>query len=238
MKNKSKSNKKKQVIIAIIPARSGSKSIKDKNIKLLLKKPLIAWSIESCLKSKYISRIYISTDSKKYANISRKFGPVEILIRPKKLSKDSSTDYEMINHAIKNIDYNYEFIAHIRPTTPLRKVSDLNSAMKLFLKSDCNSLRSVHEMPESSYKSVEIKNKKLKSLKNLKLNMDQINAPRQNFSKTYSPNGVIDIYRKNFILKNKKLFGKKVIAYITSFSPEIDNSEDLKFVKFLCQEKI
>ena len=223
--------------IAIIPARSGSKSIRNKNIKLLGNKPLIAWSIQSCLETKQISKIYISTDSVKYANIAKKFGPVEILYRSKNLSSDHSTDYEMIDHAIKNIDLKYDFIAHIRPTTPLRKVSDLNSAIKKLVKSDCNSLRSVHEMSETSYKSVEIIDGKLTSLKNLKLNMDEINAPRQNFSKTYSPNGVIDIYKKKFVINNKLLFGKKVKAYKTSYSPEIDNIEDFNYIEFLCQKK-
>ena len=176
---------KSKKVIAIIPARSGSKSIKDKNIIKLGKKPLIAWSIEACFKSRYISRVYVSTDSKKYARIAKKFGPVEILLRPKKISGDFSTDYQMIKHAIESIDYDYDYIAHIRPTTPLRKVSDLDSAIKEFSKSNFNSLRSVHEMSETSYKSVQIVNKKLKSLKNLKLNMDELNAPRQKFSKTY-----------------------------------------------------
>ena len=223
--------------IAIIPARSGSKSIKDKNLTNLGNKPLLAWSIQSCFKTKLISKVFVSTDSAKYANIAKRYGPVEIILRPKKICGDKSTDYEMINHAIKNIDYNYEFIAHIRPTTPLRKVSDLDKAIKLIFKSDCNSLRSVHEMSETSYKTVEIVNGKLKSLKNLRLNMDEINGPRQNFSKTYSPNGVIDIYKKKFILKNKKLFGKKVRAYKTSYSPEIDNLNDFQYVQFLCQKK-
>ena len=67
--------------------------------------------------------------------------------------------------------------------------------------------------------------------------MDEINAPRQNFSKTYSPNGVIDIYKKKFVTNNKLLFGKKVKAYKTSYCPEIDNIEDFKYVEFLCQNK-
>ena len=227
----------KKKTIAIIPARSGSKSIKDKNIKLLNNRPLIAWSIEACLKSKKISKIYVSTDSAKYANIAKKFGPVEILYRPKNLSLDRSTDYEMIVHAINNIDFDYEFIAHIRPTTPLRKTSDLDDAIKRFIKSNCNSLRSVHQMSESSYKSVEIHNGFLRPLKNLKLNMDDINAPRQVFNKTYSPNGVIDIYRKKFVIDNRLLFGKKVKAYETSFSPEIDDVEDFRYIEFLSQKK-
>lgn len=224
---------KKNKTIAIIPARSGSKSIKDKNIKLLNNKPVIAWSIQSCLKSKMISKIYISTDSVKYANIAKKFGPVEILYRPKNLGQDHSTDYEMIVHSINNIDFDYEFIAHIRPTTPLRKVSELDDAIKIFIKSKCDSLRSVHQMSESSYKSVEINNGFLRPLKNLKLNMDDINSPRQAFNKTYIPNGVIDIYRKKFIIQNKLLFGKNVKAYETCFSPEIDNINDFKYIEFL-----
>ena len=223
--------------IAIIPARSGSKSIKDKNIILLNNKPLLAWSIESCLRSKMISKIYVSTDSAKYAKIAKKFGSVEILYRPKNLSSDHSTDYEMIFHAINNIDFDYEFIAHIRPTTPLRKKSDLDNAIKTFFKSKCNSLRSVHQMSESSYKSVEIKNGFLRPLKNLKLNMDDINSPRQAFNKTYTPNGVIDIYRKKFVIDNRLLFGKKVKAYETCFSPEIDNIDDFKYVEFLSKNK-
>ena len=228
---------KSKKVIAIIPARSGSKSIKDKNIIKLGKKPLIAWSIEACFKSRYISRVYVSTDSKKYARIAKKFGQVEILLRPTKISGDFSTDYQMIKHAIESIDYDYDYIAHIRPTTPLRKVSDLDSAIKEFGKSNFNSLRSVHEMSETSYKSVQIVNKKLKSLKNLKLNMDELNAPRQKFSKTYSPNGVIDIYKKNFVTKSKLLFGKKVKAFETSYFPELDTIEDLKYIEFLCQKK-
>ena len=220
-------------IIALIPARSGSKGIKDKNIKHLGNKPLIGLAIEQCLKSKVFSKIYVSTDSKKYAHISKKYGPVEIIMRPKKISNDKSTDYEMVNHAIKNISSKYDFIAHIRPTSPLRKTEHLKKAFKIFIKSNYDSLRSVHEMQETSYKTFEVKNGILKPLKNINMTIDQLNAPRQNFAKTFFPNGIIDIYRKNFILKNKLLFGRKAKAFITSFCQEIDTIEDYKYIKFL-----
>ena len=225
-------------IIAIIPARSGSKSVKDKNIRELGKKPLIAWSIESCFKSKHISKVYVSTDSKKYAKIAKQFGPVEILLRPKRISGDFSTDYQMIVHAIENIKFNYDYIAHIRPTTPFRKKNDLNKAIKTFIKSKYNSLRSVHEMSETSYKSLEINNGSLKSLKNLKFTMDELNAPRQKFNKTYYPNGVIDIFKKNFIIRNKLLFGNKVKAFKTSYTHEIDNKDDFNYLEYLCKKKL
>ena len=225
-------------IIAIIPARSGSKSVKDKNIRELGKKPLIAWSIESCFKSKHISKVYVSTDSIKYAKIAKQFGPVEILLRPKRISGDFSTDYQMIVHAIENIKFNYDYIAHIRPTTPFRKKNDLNKAIKTFIKSKYNSLRSVHEMSETSYKSLEINNGSLKSLKNLNLTMDELNAPRQKFNKTYYPNGVIDIFKKNFIIRNKLLFGNKVKAFKTSYAHEIDNKDDFNYLEYLCKKKL
>ena len=123
----------KPKIIAFIPARSGSKSIRDKNIKILNGKPLIAWSILACLKSKFISKVVISTDSKKYAQIAKKYGADEIIIRPKNISKDKSTDYEAIIHAIHNLKYSdYDLIAHIRPTTPQRDIFDIDSAIKKF----------------------------------------------------------------------------------------------------------
>lgn len=224
-------------VIAIIPARAGSKSIKNKNIIKLEGKPLIAWSIESCLKSKHISKVYISTDSKKYAKIAKQFGPVEIILRPKKISRDKSTDYEMIKHAIENINYDYSYIAHIRPTTPLRRLSDLNKAIEIFINSKFTSLRAVHEMSETSYKTLEIRQGVLKSLKNLNFTMDELNGPRQNFKKTYTPNGVIDIYKKSLIIKNKQLFGNKVKAYKTDYTHEIDNKVDLNYLKFLCKKK-
>jgi CMP-N-acetylneuraminic acid synthetase len=88
-------------------------------------------------------------------------------------------------------------------------------------------------MQETSYKTFEINNSLLKPLKNIKMSIDQLNAPRQNFVKTFSPNGIIDIYRKSFILKNKLLFGNKAKAFITPFSQEIDTIEDYEFIKFL-----
>mgnify|MGYP001161091055 CR=1 FL=1 len=222
----------KNLILAVILARSGSKGIKNKNIKILNGKPLIAWSIATCLKSKRINKIVVSTDSKKYAKIAKSFGAHEIILRPKKFSKDLSTDYDAILHLIKNFKkFDYEIIAHIRPTTPNRDVKDVDRAIQFFEKSNFSSLRSVHEMPETAYKSLELNSKNfLKPLKNIKQNLDQLNRPRQYFKKTYTPNGVIDIYRKNFILKNKKLFGKKVLGFKTKFAHEIDTLDQFKFI--------
>jgi len=223
--------KKDKKVVAIIPARSGSKSIKNKNIVNFRGKPLIAWSIDQCLKSKLVDDVYLSTDSKKYANIAKKYGLKKIIFRPKSISNDKSTDYEFIKHFIDNIDTNHEVIAHIRPTTPLRDIKLLDNIIKFFtLNEKYSSLRAVHENPETAYKSFELKNKFLKPLKGVKKTMDQLNNPRQNFSKTYSANGYIDLYRKKFIIKNRRLFGNKVMGYITPLTMEIDSLDELKYM--------
>lgn len=218
-------------VIAIIPARSGSKSIKDKNIVNLRGKPLIAWSIEQCLKSKKIDDVYLSTDSKKYANIAKKFGLKKIIYRPKSISKDNSTDYEFIKHFIENVSTNHGIIAHIRTTTPLRNVNFLDKIINFFVKNKkYSSLRAIHENPETAYKSFELKNKFLKPLKGVSKTMDQLNSPRQNFAKTYSANGYIDLYRKQFVINKKKLFGNNVMGYVTPFTMEIDSKDELKII--------
>jgi CMP-N-acetylneuraminic acid synthetase len=92
-------------------------------------------------------------------------------------------------------------------------------------------------MSESSYKSFEISKKnQLKSIANLKFSLDDLNKPRQAFKNTYVANGVIDIYRKKFILKNKKLFGKKVIAYITKHTEEIDSLNQFNYINYLLKK--
>ena len=222
---------KNKKVIAIIPARSGSKSIKDKNIVNFRGRPLLVWSIEQCLQSKKIDEIFLSTDSKKYAAIANKFGLKKIIFRPKSISNDKSTDYEFIKHFIDNIDTNHEVIAHIRPTTPLRDIKLLDKIIKFFtLNKKYSSLRAVHENPETAYKSFELTNKFLKPLKGVQKTMDELNNPRQSFSKTYSANGYIDLYRKEFIKKNKKLFGNNVMGYITPFTMEIDSLDELKYM--------
>ena len=218
-------------VIAIIPARSGSKSIKDKNIVNFRGKPLIAWTIEQCFKSKKIDKVFLSTDSKKYANIAKKFGLKNIIFRPKSISKDKSTDYEFIKHFIDNVDTSHGIIAHMRPTTPLRNVVLLDKIINFFLKNkNFSSLRSVHENPETAYKSFELKKKILTPLKGVEKTMDELNSPRQNFSKTYSANGYIDLYKKRFIIRKKKLFGDRVVGYKTPFTMEIDSKAELNLM--------
>ena len=116
----------KNKILAIIPCRSGSKGVKNKNIRKIFGKPLIYYSIFFALQCKFIDRVIVSTDSKKYKKISENFGAEVPFLRPKNISKDDSLDIDLFKHTInwlkKNENYEPNLIVHLRPTSPLRKI--------------------------------------------------------------------------------------------------------------------
>ena len=224
-------------IIAIIPARSGSKGVPDKNIRNLGGFPLIQWSIEACKKSKMISRIIVSTDSSEYGKICQDLGADVPFLRPPEISKDSSTDLEFVNHALNWLEINDnqpDFLVHIRPTTPLRDPKVIDSAINQFISQPSyTALRSIHEMSETSYKNFEIsKNGTLVTIFDHKSDLDQSNLGRQSFPKTFIPNGYVDVLRTSFISEKNLLHGNKVMPFITKEVCEIDSEEDFNFLKY------
>ena len=131
-------------IVALIPARAGSKGIKNKNIKLINKKPLIYYSIILAINSKLINEVYVSTDSNKIKNISLKYGAKVPFLRPKKFSEDNSSDLQVFKHFInwykKHIKKDIDYIVHLRPTTPFRKLVTIEKAIKIIKKKQKNNL--------------------------------------------------------------------------------------------------
>jgi CMP-N,N'-diacetyllegionaminic acid synthase len=224
-------------VCAIIPARSGSKGVVDKNIRLLNGKPLIAYSILAALKSDNIDRVIVSTDSEQYAKISIDFGAEVPFIRPERISGDSSTDIEFLLHAIDWLEvdegYKPDFISLLRPTTPLRDPKIIDEAIQSFINSDFTALRSVHKMSQSSYKTFEIENEKLKKICNSGFNIETANRPRQEFPETFDPNGYIDIIRTDLVKNESLVHGNNVKAFITEQSYEIDEINDIDFLEFM-----
>ena len=195
------------MIFALIPARSGSKGVPNKNIRKLGNYSLLEWSIAACKKCEFIDDIYVSTDSEMYRQFAISKGAKAPFLRPKEISSDLSTDYEFVIHALDWLKKNKEepqIIAHIRPTTPLRSVSLMDKAIKFFLSNKkATALRSVHEMPASAYKTFEIsKDGKLNCICSNDFNLDFANNARQKFPKTYSANGYIDLLSTKFIREN------------------------------------
>lgn len=223
--------------VAIIPARSGSKGVSDKNIRLLSGKPLLAFSIAAAKLTSNIDRVIVSTDSEKYADIARKYGAEVPFLRPAEISEDTSTDYDFIKYTLDwFLDNEGEFpkyLVHLRPTTPLREVHHIELAIKA-IKADKNAtaLRSVHEMSESAYKAFVVDQDCLKTLGSNSFDLDAANAPRQQFKKTYQGNGYVDVIVSSHVLETRKLHGDHVLAYITPYVSEIDTEEDFKYVEY------
>lgn len=226
---------KKLKILAIIPARSGSKSIVNKNIIPYKGRPLIYHTIKASLNSKCINRVLVSTDSKRYQNIAKKFGAEAPFLRPKKISQDNSHDKDLVFHALQYLlreSYFPDLIIFLRPTTPNRNPKIIDKGIKYYLKNitKFDSMRSVSSANQPPQKLFYIKGKKLIGFFNKNLKGEYHSLPRQNFPQAYLPNGYVDILKPKFFFKKRKnvFFGNKILAYFTERTLDIDVKEDLK----------
>lgn len=228
-------------VIALIPARSGSKGLPDKNIKLLSGKPLLNWSIETCLQSKRIDRVMVSTDSEEYADIALHAGAEVPFLRPSEISQDHSTDKDFIVHALdylKTRDQLPEYVVHIRPTTPIRESNLVDKAILAFINSsNATSLRSVHEMPESAYKTFEISPGNFLIPLAAGKNNDESNKARQSFPITYSANGYVDVLSTKFINNFDLIHGDRIMPFMTPYTLEIDTHEDFNIIETVISRK-
>jgi len=221
-------------VFALVTARSGSKGVPDKNIKHIGGHSLLDWSIKSSLKSQSITHVFLSTDSEDYANIGKECGALVPFLRPNELASDTANDLDVVKHFLSVIDEKPDALVHIRPTTPLRDPSILDKAIEKFFskKDELTSLRSVHEMSESAYKSFEVNDKGFLSTISSVESGDKANLPRQFFPKTYVANGYVDVLDPNYILKENKLHGGKILAFQTPVVTEVDSIEDLEYLEW------
>lgn len=221
-------------VLSIIPARGGSKGIPKKNIIDLNGKPLIAYTIEASLKSKYITKTIVSSDSEEILDISQRYG-AEVLKRPYKLSLDTTASEPVISHVLENIENinEYDYLILLQPTSPLRDEKDIDFAFEKLLNEKANGLISCKEIDNKCLKAF-IKND-IGFLKGI-CNNEYPFMRRQDLPKVLMPNGAIYIIKVKEFLINEKLFGEKIISYEMSEekSLDIDTLEDLeKMEKFL-----
>lgn len=236
-----KNQSKNKNIIAIIPARGGSKGIPKKNIVDLAGFPLIAYSIALANLSKLIERIIVSTDSEEIAEISKKYGAEVPFLRPKEFARDDSPDIEFFQHALdwfrNNEDSLPKYFVHLRPTTPLREPEMVDEAIRKFLNSkEATSLCSGHQV-ESPYKEFQIKDGFFEGLFPDDSRPDYFNLPRQTFPSIYYPNGYVDIIKTQALSEKKGLYGPKILSFITPAVGDIDRLEDLDHLEFDLKRK-
>lgn len=225
-------------IVTIIPARAGSKGLPRKNIRPLLGKPLIAWSIEQALLSKYVDKVIVSTDDEEIAKVSREYGAKVPFMRPKELAKDNSKVIDTILHALdffeeKNLNFDYS--ALIEPTSPLRKDDDIDRAVKKLIDNEniAESLISLGEIvlehplyakriDESGYVSSY-------------LDIEKFIPLRQKLPGVFFPYGVIYVSKVTAIRKHETVYPDRILPF---FIERWQNYEINDIWDFLCVEAI
>ncbi|MFD2044933.1 cytidylyltransferase domain-containing protein [Ornithinibacillus salinisoli] len=220
--------------IAIIPARSGSKGIKDKNIKSLNGKPMIAYTIEAALKSNIFDDVVVSTDSEKYASIAEEHGARVPFLRPKELASDTSTTIDVIEYTLiemEKMGYTYDYFMLLQPTSPLRNVNDIQNAVKILFELKANSIVSVCEAEHSPL---------LMNTLDETLSMDNFihltnHRRRQDLTPYYRLNGAIYLSKVKLFLQKKTFYGIQSFAYIMdkNKSIDVDSEIDFELVKIL-----
>lgn len=225
-------------IVAIIPARSGSKGVIDKNIKEINGKPLIAYTIEAAKKSGVFTDILVSTDSEKYKQIAERYGAWVPFLRSEKLAQDDTSTNDVIEDVLirlKNMGKKYDSFMILQPTSPLRDEFDIRNAVKLFEEKEANSVVSMCECEHSP-----LFTKSLDDEMNLDGFLSEIKKfRRQDIKKYYRLNGAIYLVNSDYFLKYKSFYESKSYAFIMEMhkSVDIDTSDDFDYAEFLIKRK-
>ena len=219
-------------ILAVIPARGGSKGIPHKNIISVAGKPLIVWSIEAALGSKYVTKTVVSSDDEAILSVAREHG-VEPLKRPETLATDEAGSEGLIVHALeaeKEQGNTYDYVMLLQPTSPLRGTTEIDEAVEQLQKSDAHALISVYTPEHTPYKAFKLsKNGRLEGLVDNKTPFMR----RQDLPQTFMPNGAIYLIETELFLETRSLFCEDgTVAYEMSRekSVDIDTTDDVNIV--------
>ena len=216
--------------ICIIPARGGSKGIKNKNLKKFNGKPLIYYSINVAKKSKLFKRIIVTTDSNKIANIAKKYGAETPFIRNKKLSNDKTITYDVLKDCMKKLKINSDYFFCIYPTAPLIDVNDLKNAFRKLKKIKYDGLIATCEYSSSPYRALTVYKNNLKYV-----NSKYALSRSQDLKKMLFDTGSFCIFKTNKYIKSKGKLMRKMTNYnLNRYSSiDINTLEDFKFAEFL-----
>jgi CMP-N-acetylneuraminic acid synthetase len=229
-------------VLAIIPARGGSKGLPWKNIKCLAGKPLIAWTIGHAKKNKYIDDVVVSTDSKKIASIAEEYGASVPFLRPASLATDNafSTDVvlDLLARLKKNGGYTADFVILLQPTSPLRTSDDIGKAMEMLgSNKKADAVVSITEVVENPY-WMKVQNDK-GFIGNFIKHGRKIER-RQDLPVIYTTNGAIYACKTSVFLKSKTFFPKHTLGYVMprERSIDIDDIADFKMAELIITGKI
>ena len=224
-------------MLAIIPARGGSKGLPRKNVKILYDKPLVAYTIEAAKCSNSIDRIVLSTDDPEIAQIGIQHGAEVPFMRPQELAQDTSFVIDTYLYTIERLQREFnlcvgEFVA-LNPTTPLRKSQDIDQAVELFVKRGADSVISCTQLHHPAEWIFTMREDGL-TQKDVKVEFKKM-MNRQESHPSFVPNGAVYVYRYSFLKERYSYFSDKTYAYVmpAERSVDIDSELDFKFAEFL-----
>ncbi|MFP3917200.1 acylneuraminate cytidylyltransferase family protein [Lysinibacillus telephonicus] len=222
-------------ILAIIPARGGSKGVPRKNIRDLAGKPLIAWTIEEAKKSKYITKLILSSEDEEIIKVAKEYGCEVPYVRPLELAKDDTPGIDPIIHALQQ-HHDFDYVVLLQPTSPLRTVEDIDRCISFIIENNADFCVSVTESEESPYWMYTFENGKMKPL----LKQDQVITRRQELPKTYVLNGAVYVGKVDSIMETKSFLTDQTIPYVMPMerSYDIDTLLDFTICEFIMQKRV
>ena len=222
--------------IAVIPARSGSKGLKDKNIIDICGKPMIVYSIAAALEAQCFDRVIVSTDSERYGTIAENAG-AEVVYRGEAVSNDSASTYMVLEDLFEKIGTGFDYFVLLQPTSPLRDSKHVREAVQLF-ETSFNDFDFLVSMKAAEHARVLV-HQLGRDGSLMYFDTDFSKYRRQQFQ-DYSPNGAIFMGKPKEYLLQKHFFGAKSIAYIMNAtdSVDVDNELDYKFASLCMEEKL
>lgn len=227
-------------MIAIVPARGGSKGLKGKNILPLAGKPLIHYTLECALASKSISRVIVTTDSEEIADVAEQVKGTEVpFLRPSELASDTAQAADVYLHAADWIGQNegtpVTELCGLLPTTPLREPQDIDACIDLFKKRAANVVLGVSSVKPASWQQTMDRNCNLRPLPQLRSSIDN----RQSFKNAVSPNGSVYVLNVEVLRATRTYFGERTFGYLmpADRSVDIDGEDDLRIADALLRAK-
>lgn len=219
-------------VLAIIPARGGSKGVPRKNVRNLAGKPLIAWTIEEAKKSKYITRLILSSEDEEIIEVAKKYGCEVPFKRPVELAKDDTPSIEPVLHAIEQCP-GYDYVVLLQPTSPLRTVEDIDGCIEMLLTQNLDFGVSVSESNKSPYWMYMVD---MDGSMEPIIKQEEIISRRQDLPKIYTLNGAVYVAKVERLLKEKNFLNSNTKAYIMNNENSLDIDSELDFL--VCEHLI
>lgn len=224
-----------KTVLAIIPARGGSKGVPYKNIRNLAGKPLIAWSIEQAKKSIYIDRVVISTDDEVIASVAKKWGGEVPFLRPEELAKDHTPGIDPVLHAMKMLP-NYDYTVLLQPTSPLRISEDIDECLENCIRQKANACVSVTLTDKSPYWMYQLSETNMLSPVIIP---DRPVLRRQDAPDVYVLNGAVYTAKSEWLLEKQTFLNEETIGYVMpkERSVDIDTLLDFFVIEAILDQK-